>query len=711
MQRPDGPEPQQGHAEALLVHYWYVLKKRKLVVFSFMGFLALTVTIATLLATPYYSATALVEISPKAPTVLEVDAVTDFVTASTGQELRNYYATQYKIIQSRSVMERAVKILQEEEGITDFDHVDDPPEFLHKHLIIEPVVETHLVKVTVEYPDPEKAALFANTIARAYREFNLERALESGRQALEWLQEEQKAYRDRKLKSDEQVHDFRAKLGLLGIDERYNSTVERYDTVQKAWTEAATERIQAQAVYDKLMELSRQEDWTPLANHLAGENPALEALLHDYQALEQERARLASRYKERHPEMVRVTNQMAGIEAQIKAEVDRTIAGKRAELQVLTNRERALKKELDKVEEQVKDLDKQLIQLRLLESDAKQTEELYKSLDERRAEVDLSQVLKANNIRTVDEALPDPVPVRPKLAVNLAMSLVLGLFGGVVLAFLLEYLDVTVKTREDIEQVIGVPLLGVVPIIPPDDLHSLPNELDRNLYVHARPRSTAAECMRSIRTNVLFRTPQSAVRTLLITSAAPREGKSFTSSNLAAIIAMTGSRVLLIDADLRRPALHKRFGLPNDVGLCSLFTGDATLDQVVQPTHIDGLSVMVAGPPPSNPGEMLGSDRMVRLLKSFRNYDFVIVDSPPVNVVADPLVLSSMVDGVLLVVEANRTGRNVVKQAVARLREMKANVLGAMVNKLNIRTAGYGYYYYDNYGYYYTEAEQERGAG
>jgi len=268
-----------------------------------------------------------------------------------------------------------------------------------------------------------------------------------------------------------------------------------------------------------------------------------------------------------------------------------------------------------------------------------------------------------------------------------------------------------VKTREDIEQVIGIPLLGVVPVVEPDEMRALTQEVDRSLFVHARPRSTVAECMRSIRTNVLFRAPQTSVRTLLITSAAPREGKSFTSANLAAIIAMTGSRVLIIDADLRRPALHKRFGLTNDIGLCSVFTEDATVEQVIQHSHITGLDVMVAGPPPPNPGELLGSDRMVQLLKSFRNYDFVIIDSPPVNVVADPLVLSSLVDGVLLVVEANRTGRNIVVQAQARLAEMKANVLGAVVNKLNIRTAGYGYYYYDNYGYYYTESEQARERG
>ena len=298
--------------------------------------------------------------------------------------------------------------------------------------------------------------------------------------------------------------------------------------------------------------------------------------------------------------------------------------------------------------------------------------------------------------------------VRPVLPVNLAMALILGIFGGTAIAFGLEYVDVTVKSREDIERVIGVPLLGVVPEIAELDLKALPSDVDRHLFVSARPRSSVAECLRSIRTNVLFRLPQKPVRTLLITSAAPREGKSFTSSNLSTIIAMSDSRVLLIDADLRRPSLHKRFGLTNDIGLSAVFQDEATVEQVVQRTHIEGLDVITAGPPPPNPGELLGSGEMQRALSHVRDYDFIIIDSPPVNVVADPLVLSAYVDGVLVVVEANRTSRNMVRQAGARLREMDAPVLGAVVNKLNMQTAGYGYNYYDTYGYYYTEVEAVR---
>jgi len=573
------------------------------------------------------------------------------------------------------------------------------------------------VRIGFEYPDPDTAALFANVVSQAYIDLNLRRALDASRLAMTWLEEQHEVYRTRKYESDEKVHIFKYANDLVGIDDRYNTTVESLSKLQGAWSEAMTERVQVSAVHRKLKVLAEQPEWAPLANHLASENGALRSMLSRHDTLVQEKGRLAIRYGVKHPEMVRVETELTIAVAQIRGAVGDDVSAKKAELDVLANREAALKRELDRAQDQVEGLDGRRIELKFLESEAQRNEDFYKDLDKRLSEVDLGLVLRANNIRIIDSAIPDGIPVRPKLPINLAMSLVLGLFGGCGLAFFMEYLDVTVKTREDIEQVIGVPMLGIVPGVAPEEMRALPNERDRSIFVHARPQSTVAECMRSIRTNVLFRIPKKAapgqphpVRKLLITSAAPREGKSFTSCNLSAIIAMTGSRVLLIDADLRRPAVHKRFELSNEIGLGALFRGEISVDDVIVKTHVEGLDCIVAGPPPANPGELLGGGFMKRLLESLTTYDVIIVDSPPVNVVADPLVLANLVDGVLIVVEANRTSRNIVVQAHSRLKEMKANVLGAVVNKLNIQTAGYGYYYYDTYGYYYTEAEQAQDA-
>jgi capsular exopolysaccharide synthesis family protein len=710
---PVAPGGGPGSAEGLLLHYWHVLLKRRWVVAAFASMLVASTTVGTLLATPYYAATAVIEISPKTDTILEVEEVSEFVTASSASELRNYYATQYKVIQSRSTIDRALRLLREEHAVTDFDEAEKPIDAFRANLTVQPVVETHLVHITVEYPDPAKAALFADVLAQAYIEGNLQRAMDSSQRALDWLSRQANEYKDKKYKSDMAVHAFRTENDLMGSGEKFNSAVEKLDTVQAAWSAASTERIQVEAIFNELSKLARATDQAPLAQHLAVGNDVLSALLSRQDALRQERSRLSTRVGDRHPDMVRVDSELNAVEAQIRRQVTDIVAGKRAELEVSEKREAALYAELQQVKAEVQRLDGKLIELKFLEAEALRNESFYQSIGRRLSEVDLGSLLRNNNIRLVDAAVPGDSPVRPKLAVNMVMGLLLGLFGGTALAFLLEFVDNTVKSREDVESVLGVPLLGVVPGVDPPELMSLATDIDRSLFVFARPRSTVAECLRSIRTNVMFRTPQRKVRRLLITSAAPREGKSFTSSNLAAIIAMTGNRVLLIDADMRRPALHKRFGLSNDQGLVSLFTGEATAEEIIQPTHIPGLDVAVAGPPPPNPGELLGGDAMARFLAGLRGYDFILIDSPPVNVVADPLVLSSLVDGVLLVVEANRTTRAMVRQAGARLAETHARILGAVVNKLNLRSAGYGYSYYDTYGYYYTEAEEEgaRGAG
>ena len=249
--------------------------------------------------------------------------------------------------------------------------------------------------------------------------------------------------------------------------------------------------------------------------------------------------------------------------------------------------------------------------------------------------------------------------VRPRLTTNLPMAFLIGLLGGIALAFFMEYVDATIKSREDLEEVVGVPFLGAVPVLTTSDLLSLESDRDRSIYVNARPRSTAAEALRSIRTNILFRTPDNQPqKRLLIASAVPREGKSFISSNLATIIAMTGSRVLLIDADLRRPTQHKLFGITNDIGLSTVLIGERPLEQCVQRTHVKGLDLLASGPRPPNPAELLGGESMEQLIETNTAYDFVIIDSSPIGAVADPLILSRFVDGVLMVIESNKTNRD-----------------------------------------------------
>jgi capsular exopolysaccharide synthesis family protein len=279
-----------------------------------------------------------------------------------------------------------------------------------------------------------------------------------------------------------------------------------------------------------------------------------------------------------------------------------------------------------------------------------------------------------------------------------------GLIVGIGLAFLMEHVDRTVKSREEVEEIIGVPFLGAVPLIDDREVMEATRDIKRSVFVSVRPKSTTAEALRGVRTNLLFRLPKKQKLRLLITSAAPREGKSFVSSNLSAIIAMTGHRVLLIDSDLRRPLQHKIFGIDNDRGLSTALLGEAPVTDCIQKTNVPGLDVLPSGPHPENPAELLGSQGMADLLDSIQGYDVLVIDSSPIGAVADPVIVSRMVDGVVMVIHANNTNRDLVVQTKARLAEMHTNILGAVVNRLDVRKDGYGYYYYYDYDtHYYDE--------
>ncbi len=502
----------------------------------------------------------------------------------------------------------------------------------------------------------------------------------------------------RKTEADQKVHEYLWEENLLGMQEGRNRTQATLETLQGAWSEAHTERIQVEATLEDLIRLRSRGDLSALASYLSDEDPVLQRRMARMRELEEERGKLEGRYLPDHPNMKQIDSEVEQVRQVMQEQVDQIIRGHKAKLELVLAREEALEQDMKEITAELEALEVKLIELEFLEADAERNESFYESLDQRMSEVDLGAMIRANNVRVVDPAISNADPVRPVLPVNVAMGLLMGLFGGCALAFFMEYLDSTVKSREDVEITVGMPFLGIVPLIEEQDVKTLTNSRDRSIFVHAVPRSNVAEALRSVRTNLLF-SGHGPLNRLLITSALPQEGKSFLTSNLSVLIAATGSKLLIIDADLRRPNLHKLFELENTQGLSTVLAGIHSFEECVTETHVPNLHVMLAGPTPPNPAELLGSERMTELLDSISGYDMILIDSPPVNVVADPLMLSSLVDGVLVIIEANATSRSLVARTRDLLMEVNANVLGAVVNKLNVRRAGYGYYYYD-YGYY-----------
>jgi len=275
--------------------------------------------------------------------------------------------------------------------------------------------------------------------------------------------------------------------------------------------------------------------------------------------------------------------------------------------------------------------------------------------------------------------------------------MLMGVFGGVALAFLLETLDTTITSREQVEERLGLAFLGIIPSIEKGK-----GAKERDVFVHGNPRSAAAECLRSIRTNLLFMSPEKPLKTIVVTSAGPSEGKTTTATALAEVMAGGGTRVLIVDADMRRPQLHDVFNLPNDAGLSSIIVGDGTLDDLIRPSGIPNLSVLTCGPIPPNPTELLHTEGFARLLQAMaQRYDRVIIDSPPAGIVADAVVIATQVDGTMMVLRAGQTSRDAAARAIRSIRDVKGRIFGAVLNDLDPTDQRYGQYYqYYRYGDY-----------
>ena len=694
------------YREANLVHYWQILFKRWPTVATVAGVLFVTVFVGTLVMTEYYQATATIEINPKAPMILPVEDAGELVSVRTNDERHAYYATQYRILRSRTLVLDTLEILREQHGVTAFDDSENPVKAFRKTLEIRPEGDTELVHITVTWPDADEAALFANTLAEAYMDSNLQRARDDSDLARTRLLEQKELYNKRRLDAEQEVHDYIYENGLLGVDDERTAIQEGEKKLQNQLAQAQTERLLVQSDVERLKQLYWSEDWLGLANHIAQQDEGLAAGIGELQKLRQDRQELLTTRREGHPEVVAIDQEISGQEGLVRAQLMEYIEGREAKLSLLKNREREISKELETINAELEVLNRKFLRLQTLQAQVEKLDDFYKTLDQRLAQIEIVNDIRANNVHFVDRAWSNWDPVRPKMSTNLPIALMVGLMAGIALAFLQEYLDSTVKTRDDIERDVGIPFLGAVPLVDPAELESIPSEFERNLYVHGRPRSPTTEGLRSIRTNILFRSKDKPPRRLLVTSAAPQEGKSFISSNLAAVIAMTGTRVLLIDCDLRRPTQHKLFVRDNSRGLTDVLDG-TPLSEVVWETPVPNLDLLVAGPHPANPAELLGSEKMLTLLESITGYDMIVIDSPPVSAVADPLILSRMVDGVVMAVRSNQTQKNQVIHCRSRLSEMDANILGAIVNRLDVRRSGYGYYY-DYNSVYYADPEEDR---
>jgi capsular exopolysaccharide synthesis family protein len=381
------------------------------------------------------------------------------------------------------------------------------------------------------------------------------------------------------------------------------------------------------------------------------------------------------------------------------------VASVRNEYELAKKLEENLPLQIEEQKRQALDLDDRASTYAELEREVAQSRGLLERLESRQKETELAAALPTKNIRIVDKAEVPRAPVGPDRFRSLAMALLVGLMGGAGLVFFIEYLDRSVKDPGDLERLLNVPFLGPVPVIEAKK----EGPLARDLISAHEPKSLYAEAYRSLRTGVFFTSPDNPPKVLMVTSTGPQEGKTVTTINLALAIAASGKKVLLVDADMRKPRVHKVFGQKNSVGLSTLLGGEKDVGLALKETKVANLTVITSGQIPPNPSELLGTERMVRFLGILRErFDIVLIDSPPLISITDSVVLGSHVDGVILVAKAGATSREILKRGIAMLGEVNASIVGVVLNMVDYRKSTY-YYHSHYYSYYYGEDSNGKG--
>jgi len=585
----------------------------------------------------------------------------------------------------------------------------------HGAMQVKSVRNTRIIEISFRSTDAALAAAIVNNIVATYIEDNYRTRYESTMQASDWLAKQISDLQQRVETSQEKLVRYQRENGMLGIDEKQNIITQKLDDLNKSFTEAQADRIAKQAAYETA-KAGKLDQVTDSANGVGASLRQQEATLRS------QYAQLTTTFGPNYPKTLELKNQIDQLERSIQAENQRALKGLEINFTAAQAREAMLGRALEQQKAEDNQLNEKAIEYSILRRDLDANRTLYEGLLQKLKEAGVAAGLRSSNIRIVDNARVPTFPSTPNIPRNLIVGLLAGLFGGIVLAFLLETLDTTVRTMEEAQSLAGLPALGFIPhsnlladSYPPYRRLTFQRVATTNpttlpLVAQIRPNSEVAESFRSLRTSILLSSAVKRPRVIMFTSPMPQEGKTTTCVNMAIVLAQKGGRVLLVDADLRRPGIHRAFGLSNSAGLSSVLAGLDSLENVIQGYEPQSnLLILPTGPTPPHPAELLGSDRMQELLEQLRvSYDHVILDSPPVNLVTDPAVLSPFMDAVLLVVRCGRTSKRSLRQAREQLLQINAPLTGIVVNDALFHSVEYYYrsYYGKKGGSYYVAEEQ-----
>lgn len=604
------------------------------------------------------------------------------------------------------------------DDVAEANRLEPYVEMLKELLTVKPLSETRIIEVRVKHQDPEIAQKLNNSIAQMFVLSNLERKTETSNSAGDFLQKRIAELQSEIRRGEEELINYAKNHQILTLDASQNTVVDRLTGLNRQLLEAENERKTAEANYRATLAPGALEAQAQAINNSAA---ALELRVAD---LKRQRALLLLEYTEKYPEVRDLDQQIVMLEKQLQQSRTNTESVVKANLETryrqTLQKEQALRQAYNQQRGETLTQNEAAVSYRIIQQEIDTNKTLLDGLLQRSKENDVILAGTPNNIHVVDNASLPKGPVAPKRMQTVALAALFSLILGIALARFLDYLDDSVRSSQDVENFLHLPALAVIPTIGNSVrrrlLPAIPgtkrngNHGGPELLLHESQTSPLAESYRQLRTSILLSSPGGAPKTLLVTSSQPNEGKTTTVVNTAMILAKTGAKVVIVDGDMRRPRLHTIFNLDNDKGLSGILASNMTEAEMlscVKQYEDSSLFILPSGRIPPNPAELLGSDQ-IRVLMSVlgKSFTHIVIDSPPVASFTDGVLLSSVADGVLLVVHGGAASRHIVRRVKLMLSDVGAKIFGVVLN--NVQVARHDYYYNRSYErYYYARTEVE----
>jgi len=709
--------------------YINVIRRRKKVVLACLIISVLLVGVASLMMQKIYKATVTVEIAPEDPKVTGFQEVMEIKK----QEQDEFYETQYKLLRSRSLAREVITKL-DLKSHPEFDLNKKPGMFtMAKNIILSPIQkilssgndeypiehekelteqqklvnaflarvsvtpdrESRLVEVSFESADPRLSSQAVNTLADQYIEWVLEKKLGVTKSAVESLSKQLKTVKEKLEKTQDELTQFAKEWDIVSLDKDLNLTYKQLADLNDALAKAETDRLSQEAIYEE----AKANNYELLPQVI--NDPSLRQLKTEYVKLKSQYDNLDARYGANYPDMKEIGAQVVRIKYEIERKLDEIAQSIQKGYQAAKKKEDILRQRADVQKQRAANLNEVATQYQVLQGEVDSNKTIYQNLLQRLKETEVTSGIRATNVQVIDYAFPPLTPFKPKILFNIFIAVIMGMMAGVMLAFGFEHFDRTIRDEEDIRKRFPIPFMGKIPAATRREAGVLEK------IVYTNPLSKISEAFRVLKTSVLYTTRNNNTpKSLLVTSTQPLEGKTTISCNLALTMVQSGSKVILVDADLRRPSLHRIFmaNTKNGKGLSTYLNGASDVENIVYHTEIEGLDVIPAGPIMPNPADLIDSKPMKKLLDRLaKDYDNVILDGIPVMELADTRLLSRQVDGVLLVASVGIAHRDGFRNSLEELRKVGAKVIGVVINRIDIART-----YAGSYDYYYMTDENDK---